>query len=339
MHGVRKGQHGGKPLDAFELITAMYAAEGHELRKDWYGKGGDKGRQHRFVETLRHGGQDKGIIAEVSNTDFLQAVALFHNRDRRRQAEAEGKQGKELPPVAPNRQAILNPRWRPTRNTNTWSREGSSAPRSFCIGSTFSGFSICPISPRSSRWPQFWRTLARPASMRRTMPNSYAGTGTAFSASYMDRPSRAALDATFSRCPHRIRGGDLPTTIQEATFRPDRLKTMRMRLSAAYKGVNALLMNVGALDWRSGQKFDHAIFFGEAVDIHHIFPKDWCLKQGLKPEVLNSIINKTPLAYRTNSIIGGAAPSVYLAKIEAGGPEISGDRIPPCWIATSAPSH
>src|SRR5208283_5448377 len=60
---------GGKPLDAFELITAMYAADGHELRKDWYGKGSEKGRQHRFVETLRHGGQDKGIIAEVSNTD------------------------------------------------------------------------------------------------------------------------------------------------------------------------------------------------------------------------------------------------------------------------------
>src|SRR5690606_31483865 len=29
---------GGKPLDAFELVTAMYAAEGHELRRDWYGK-------------------------------------------------------------------------------------------------------------------------------------------------------------------------------------------------------------------------------------------------------------------------------------------------------------
>ena len=28
---------GGKPLDAFELVTAMYAASGHELRKDWYG--------------------------------------------------------------------------------------------------------------------------------------------------------------------------------------------------------------------------------------------------------------------------------------------------------------
>jgi hypothetical protein len=27
---------GGKALDAFELVTAIYAASGHELRKDWY---------------------------------------------------------------------------------------------------------------------------------------------------------------------------------------------------------------------------------------------------------------------------------------------------------------
>ncbi len=33
---------GGKPLDAFELVTAMYAASGHELRKDWYGDDGTR---------------------------------------------------------------------------------------------------------------------------------------------------------------------------------------------------------------------------------------------------------------------------------------------------------
>jgi hypothetical protein len=93
---------------------------------------------------------------------------------------------------------------------------------------------------------------------------------------------------------------------------------MRMRLSAAYKGVNALLMKEGAQDFRSGQKFDHTIFFGENVDIHHIFPQDWCKSHGIKPNVYDSIINKTPLSYRTNRIIGGVAPSEYLAKLERG---------------------
>ena len=62
---------GGKPLDAFELVTAMYAADGHELRRDWYGKDGETGRQHRLAITMRPAGQDTGIIADVSNTDFL----------------------------------------------------------------------------------------------------------------------------------------------------------------------------------------------------------------------------------------------------------------------------
>ena len=74
----------------------------------------------------------------------------------------------------------------------------------------------------------------------------------------------------------------------------------------------------GAQDFRSGQKFDHTIFFGENVDIHHIFPQDWCKKQGIKPKDFDSIINKTPLSYRTNRIIGGVAPSEYLAKLEKG---------------------
>ena len=54
---------GGKPLDAFELVTAMYAAAGHELRKDWYGDDGTKGRHRRFADTLRPAGPETGIIA------------------------------------------------------------------------------------------------------------------------------------------------------------------------------------------------------------------------------------------------------------------------------------
>jgi hypothetical protein len=121
--------------------------------------------------------------------------------------------------------------------------------------------------------------------------------------------------------PAWLKGGAEPTTIRDATFRADRLKTMRMRLSAAYKGVNALLMQRDAQDFRSGQKFDHIVFFGENVDIHHIFPRKWCEDHGIKPDVYDSIINKTPLSYRTNRIIGGVAPSAYLAKLEAGNAE------------------
>ncbi len=130
--------------------------------------------------------------------------------------------------------------------------------------------------------------------------------------------------------PTWLKGGPEPSTVSDTMFRADRLKTMRMRLSAAYKGVNALLMKEGAQDFRSGQKFDHTVFFGENVDIHHIFPQDWCKKHHIKSNIFDSIINKTPLSYRTNRIIGGVAPSEYIAKLERGNettPSIDSKRL------------
>jgi hypothetical protein len=128
--------------------------------------------------------------------------------------------------------------------------------------------------------------------------------------------TRIARD--FMEVPAWLKGGEEPSTVSDTMFRADRLKTMRMRLSAAYKGVNALLMKREAQDFRSGQRFNDLAFFNENVDIHHIFPQDWCKKEGIKPKVYDSIINKTPLSCRTNRIIGGVAPSEYIAKLERG---------------------
>ena len=86
----------------------MYAASGHELRKDWYGDDDKPGRHQRFKATLRPADAEAGIVAEVSNTDFLQAISLFYTRDRRRLAATAGKLGKELPAITGNRQALLN---------------------------------------------------------------------------------------------------------------------------------------------------------------------------------------------------------------------------------------
>jgi hypothetical protein len=118
--------------------------------------------------------------------------------------------------------------------------------------------------------------------------------------------------------PAWLSGGEEPMTVKEGVLRSDRLRTMRSRQSAAYKGIHALLMRKGAKDFRSGQSFDQAVFFDEDVDIHHIFPRDWCEKAGIKVDVFDTVINKTPLSYRTNRIIGGVAPSKYIGKLEAG---------------------
>ena len=55
-----------------------------------------------------------------------------------------------------------------------------------------------------------------------------------------------------------------------------RLLTLKTRNSAAYKGVYALLMQSDCLDWIKHQPMNMASFYGYKIDIHHIFPKDWC---------------------------------------------------------------
>jgi hypothetical protein len=112
-----------------------------------------------------------------------------------------------------------------------------------------------------------------------------------------------------------IDGGPEPDTVRDAAFTPERLLSLRSRGSAAYKGVYALLMQKGALDFGSGEPINQVSYFDESVDIHHIFPKKWCEEKGVPNGVRDSIVNKTPLSYKTNRKIGGAAPSEYLKKL------------------------
>jgi hypothetical protein len=312
---------GGKPLDAFELVTAMYAAEGHELRRDWYGKEGELGRQHRFIETLRPADEESGIIAQVANTDFLHAISLFHTRERRRDAEAAGRQGKDLPAVSGNRNALLNLPLSAYKKYEKQVEEGFMRAAKFLhMLNIYRVFDlpyqtqVVPLAAILADIGNAWEHEANRAKLVQWYWNGVFGElyGSA-------TESRIARD--FLEVPAWLKGGETPSTIRDAIFRSERLKTMRMRISAAYKGVNALLMKEGAQDFRSGQKFDHTMFFGENVDIHHIFPKKWCEDKGLKPKDYDSIINKTPLAYRTNRIIGGVAPSTYLEKLQNGSAE------------------
>lgn len=312
---------GGKPLDAFELVTAMYAAEGHELRKDWYGSDEAVGRHGRLQTAFSAPGQAHGILSNVGNTDFLQAVSLFHTRDMRRKAEAAGKTGKELPAVSGNRRALLALPLRAYRFYEERVERGFMEAAKFLnMQHIYRAFDlpyqsqVVPLAAVLAEVGDRWHD----ASVRDKLLRWY-WTGVFGELYGSTVENRIAKD--FMEIPEWIAGGPEPSTVTDATFRADRLFSMRMRLSAAYKGVNALLMREGAKDFSSGQQFSHTVFFGENVDIHHIFPRDWCNKNDKDWKVYDSIINKTPLSYRTNRRLGGIAPSEYLAKLQTGSGE------------------
>jgi hypothetical protein len=77
-----------------------------------------------------------------------------------------------------------------------------------------------------------------------------------------------------------------------------------------------LVLRQGSKDWfwkASIQELDA----GEmALDIHHIFPRDWCEKQRISRDQYDNILNKTPISYKANRKFGGDAPSEYLPKIQ-----------------------
>jgi hypothetical protein len=308
---------GGKALDAFELITAIYAADGYELRKDWYGDGTGRGRLQRFKD-FNPGANGEGILSEVGNTDFLHVISLFHTRDMRREAEIAGKTGNELPQIIGNRAALLDLPLHAYKKYQTLAEEGFVKAAKFLTQlNVFRVFDLpyqsqliplaailadlgykadfAPVQEKLRRW--YWCGV---------FGELYGST----------TETRIAQD--FVQVPAWLDGGPEPRTLVDASFQASRLQSMRMRLSAAYKGVNALLMNEGARDFISDMQFAFAVFFNENVDIHHIFPKKWCQDQGISASTYDSIINKSPLSSRSNQMIGGIAPSQYLNKLENG---------------------
>jgi hypothetical protein len=96
---------GGKKLDAFELVTAIYAADNYDLREDWNGPIGKPamGRRARILGSPN----PRDVLREIASTDILQACTLLHTIEKRKAKAAEGVSGKELPQISCRRDALL----------------------------------------------------------------------------------------------------------------------------------------------------------------------------------------------------------------------------------------
>lgn len=294
---------GGKALDAFELVTAMYAAENFELRKDWFA------RQSRLAHWK--------ALTQVANTEFLQAISLLHTKEARLAAEAAGDKGRELP-VSATRQSLLKLPLAAYKKFADQVEEGFVLAAKFLHGQNiFRAYDLpyqSQLTPLAAILAELGPQWENDEVRRKLAQWFWNGVfGELYGSAVESRFARDIVEV-----PAWVLGGPAPSTVSQATFRADRLLSMRSRVSAAYKGLNALLMKSGAHDFRSGQKFDQTVFFDESVDIHHIFPRDWCEKQGIKAAVYDSIINKTPLGARTNRILGGVAPTAYIERLETG---------------------
>ena len=251
---------GGKPLDAFELVTAMYASRGHRLRDDWLVADGQPGLQTRLQLYGRAAEQKFGVLEKVAATDVLQAIAAYARRQKREAQIAAGCKESEFSAVRATRQSLLDlPRDAYLKHRGTVEEgfktaarflrqhhiyrvidlpyQGQLVPFAAILAIIGPKFDHAAVRDRLARW--FWCGIF----------------GELYGSAIESRFAKDVLEV-----PVWLDDGPEPSTITDGRFRPERLRTLRTRLSAAYKGIHALLMAEGAIDFRSGQPFGQTVF-------------------------------------------------------------------------------
>lgn len=311
-----KVNSGGLPLNNFELLTAIYAGD-----KDYFADNGDDFRLGEDWADHRDAIHRHAVLADVRETDFLQAVLLLATLQRRR---VDLEAGKKTPRAVSGRgDDVLNLelseylQWAPAaREGFEWAagfllREHIHTPRWLPYRSQIAPLAVFrvvlgediemyPVMERIRQW--YW------AGVLGELYGSSTETRAARDVERVPAWARAA-----------VTGDEVapPATVTDAIFRESRLLSLRSARSAAFKGIYALLLKNHARDWKVDQEIDHANYLAQGIDIHHIFPKAWAEKNGIGYDQRESIVNKTPLAAATNRHeVRGDSPAVYLPRLE-----------------------
>jgi hypothetical protein len=310
---------GGIALNVFELLTATFAGE------PWYfEKHGDDFRLNEDWRAIqqRFDHHQFKVLASLENTDFLQVVSLLATRERRVAAANRGDELEKWPGISCKRKDILKLRlqdylrWAPVvSDSMEWAASFMGQQRIFRSPDLPYRTQLVPLAAIRAAVGTKTDVIAHAAKLRRwywsgVLGEMYGGT----------TETRFARD--LEQVTEWLSGGAEPGTVVDASFHEQRLLTMRTRNSAAYKGLYALLMRDGCMDWIYAKPLDMAAFWSYAVDIHHIFPKAWCEKNRIDEARRESIVNKTALSRETNQRIGGRSPAQYMPIVE----KVSGVR-------------
>lgn len=287
---------GGVTLTVFELMTATFASEDGDcnLRKEW--------SQRNESLTEKH-----SVLEAIDGTGFLTAVTLLSSHQRHFEKKTA---------VSCKRADVLRLRLADYRKLEDGIEIGLKKAAELLAEEKIFDIRSLPYAtqliPLSGICCHLGDRLNQHGIKQKVLRWFWSGVfGELYGGANESRFAMDIVDVI-----HWIEGGPEPRTIRDSSFAPTRLLSLQSRLSAAYKGLAALLMKNGSRDFISGTPIDLNTYFNNAIDIHHIFPRRWCEVNKLPREKWNSVVNKAPLAAGTNRYIGGDAPTLYLSRIE-----------------------
>lgn len=315
---------GGVVLNVFELLTATYAGDAGYTRE--HGKDFSLSQEWLTTKSMLSaafpvfGSIDRDTRQETGLTslDFLQAMALTQTWQRKQQYLAANPGAASPPAVSCKRRDLLHlPLSDYTAlapavtSAFAWAGRFLASQHIFRERDLPYGSQLVPLA-----------AIAALLGNARREPKVQEGLARWYWCGVLGELYGGVTDTRFVRdveqvVPWLTEGGPEPDTISEASFQEQRLHRLTSRNSAAYKGVHALLMKEGAVDWAfQEEEISEQNLTGWSVDIRQIFPKAWFERTSPDPARMTSIVNKTALSYRAYQTIGGNAPSVYLAALE-----------------------
>lgn len=302
---------GGVPLSVFELVTATYAADGFNLRRDWFGEGATKGRDARW--------SDKPLLRNTAATDFLQGISLLHTYQLQQQDLAAGKSGKDVTGVSAKREHILA---MPLAAYQRWADPltlGFIEADQFLRHLGFHHPNFLPyraqLIPLAAVLTHLGDRWLEPRVQFKVARWYWSGVFGELYGSASE--TRIALDLQQLLSWIKDDSAAPPVTVTGAGFQHTRLETMRSRTSAAYRGLYVLLQHQGARDFFWKARMVDLDRNDKGIDIHHIFPRKWCNDRKIFSRIYDSIINKTAISYKANRMVGGRAPSEYLQQLQS----------------------
>ena len=297
---------GATALTVFELLTAKLAPSSIRLGKEW--------------RKCRSRLQEHPVLGNLKDLQFLQVISLLATNSRSEYDPADsrargrrGRPGCEGPDVL-SLTAEEYRRWAGVAERGlTKSAEFMSR---LCVFSERDLTSLSQIVSLAATFGSLNNKRLNSQELERLERWYWCGVfSEAYSGSTSTQNSRDILEL-----PRFVENGEPTALVRDATFSIDRLLALKSRRTAVVKGLFALQLRGGLIDWSSLDKIDIKKCLNEKVDIHHIFPRSWCNSAGIGEVLSDCVINKTPLSGSTNQFISGRAPSKYLKKLASEDP-------------------
>jgi hypothetical protein len=309
-HIFEKVNSSGKPLDVFDLCTAILWSQGFRLNHEWQKMKTDLG--------------DKLEMQPLNGTSFLMGIALLDSLHRKK------NRPEERIAVTCKRSSLMELNKKMVDEWWEVLKKGYVESGKFMADQGIVNPGILPFT-----------TMIIPLSAilaHIVEKDGEAHVGKAweklakwywcsvFSQRYSSQvDTNSAMD--YEQVVDWIYGGDEPPVVKKFSFRSDMIQEVASIRNAVYKGILCLLVKNGAKDFGGAGTINSSLYVSAAHDHHHIFPKNAMKKLGIKDPRVESIVNKTLINASVNRSIGDNRPSVYLMKLKTGKMKLEDEKL------------